>query len=269
MKCPKCGGGLGFKSALSTSPGKPFACKSCACMLKIDTRRAGMVAVAALLLCMVPFTGLIPDYLVLFWVIAVCGAAFYAYVSLAAPYDPDAVLSFRARGGLFEVLPEGIRYGNQLYSYADVLHLSRYASKTSFNFIPMVEFLRIRVHFKGVKAPVTLQNRLGLIMTTSGLQEIYIRLAEKTFAARVRRYLSQLERKAHFEFGGARFHGDGKVSFGEKQLDLHSAKLSLEPFKLVIDPPGMFNRKRKVDTETDQDVLLALIEKLYGITFRA
>ncbi len=260
---------MGLRSALSSAPGKPFACRSCGDLLKIDTKRAGMLAVIAVLLCLVPLTGLVPGALTLFWVIAVCVGAFVAYVSLAAPYDPDAVLSFRTGGGLFEILQEGIRYRNQLYSYADVLHLARYARKTSINFIPLEEFLRIRVYFKGVEEPVLLQNSWGLIMTTSSLQEIYVRLAEKTFAARIRRYLAQLDRAGYFTYGGARFHRDGKVSFGEKQVELRGAKLSLEPFKLVINPPGMFARKRKVDTEIDQDVLLALLEKFHGISFRA
>ena len=225
-----------------------------------------LLAAAAIVLCLFPLA--LPGGLALPWIAVVLAGALFTYLSFAVPYDPDAALSFRAKGGLFEVLAEGVRYRGQLYSYADVLHLSRYARKQSINWIPVEEFVRLRVHFKGMKEPVTLQNSWGLLMTTSGLEEIYLRLAQKTFPGRMLRYLSQLQRSGHFVYGGAHFHADGKVTIGKAQLDLRTAKLSLEPFKLIINPPGMFNRKRSIDTEIDQDVLLALMEKRYGIAIK-
>jgi hypothetical protein len=267
MKCPACAKGLGIRALASATPGRPFSCRHCGAALKIDVKRAGWLAVTTILLCLVPLAGLLPGGLSVVWIVAVLVGAAYFYGSLAASYDPNAPLSVRAKGGAFELLADGVRYRGTLHSYADVLHLSRYARRTSINFIPVENYLRLRVHLKGEREPVTLQNRLGI--STEGLQEIYERLAEKTFVARVRRYLGQLEKRGYFEFGGARFRPDGRIAFGTRELDLRTAKLSLEPFRLVVNPPGLFNRRRHVDAETDKDVLLSLMQKLYGITFNA
>ena len=136
-------------------------------------------------------------------------------------------------------------------------------------FIPVSDYLRIRVHLQGGAQPITLENKAGLLFTTAGLQEVYERLAERTFRHRLGGYLLQLERHGYFEYGGARLHRKGEIEIGDAKLDVRTAKFTLGAFELVIDPPGMFNRKRKIATETDQDVLLALLKQMYGIAFKS
>ena len=171
-------------------------------------------------------------------------------------------------GGTLELRPEGIRYKGETHQYSTVTHLGRYASRTSFNFIPVIDFLRLRIHIQGREKPITVQNGIGLVFTTSSLQKIYERLVEKTFQHRVRAYLKQLETKGFFEYGGARFFSSGEVEMKNHKYDLRTSKLGLEPFHLVLKDPSFFAIKRKISADIDKDVFLTLLKKLWGISFK-
>ena len=202
MKCPSCGKGYGVGSVLRTSPGTPLDCKNCGAALRIDPKRAGVIAVIAVALCLLPLLGFLRPGWELFWILGVCGAAFYAYASQAALHNPEAVLKF---SGWFsdkvELWPKDLLYKERRYPYEAVTHLARYARKTSIEFVPMEE---------------------------------YLRLAEKTFHARIGNYFLPLQAKGYFEYAGARFERTGDASRDGKKVNLSNAKVTLEPFLLII-----------------------------------
>jgi len=180
----------------------------------------------------------------------------------------EKVLTCRMLTGKFELLPDAIRYRGQMYPFSSIVHLGRYAKKTSINFIPMEDFLRLRIYIQGAKKPITVQNNIGLIFTTSTLKKIYARLVEKTFQLRIKSYLNQMESKGFFEYGGAKFFPAGDVLLKNHKINLHTAKLWLEPFEFVLkEPTSVFARKQRISTDIDQDVFLALLKEIYGIKF--
>ena len=185
------------------------------------------------------------------------------------------VLKYRASSGKFwefqskiELLQDSISFRGKIYPYSSVVHLGRYARKTSFNFIPVEDFLRLRIYVVGLEKPITLKNSLGLIFTTSTLKKIHQRLIEKTFQLRAKRYFMQIESMGYFEYGGARFCPAAEVLIKDKKINLRTAKVWLEPFEFVLkESAGFFARTRRVNTEIDQDVFLMLLKEIYGISF--
>lgn len=264
MKCPRCGKWLGIRRLITAVPGRPFACARCGGLLKTGVRDSTLLALAAIPLAVAPLFFL-PNLLRLLWSLAFLPLALYAYARLAKPFDPAEVLAYRG----VELLPEGVRYGGEVHAYSAIPHLERFARRTEIHFVSVGEYLRVRVHREGGAQPIVLENKAGLVFSTAGLEELYERLAERTFRYRLRRYLLQLERHGHFEYGGARFHRNGEVEIGPARLDVRTAKISLQPFALVLNPPGLFNRRREIDAETDRDVLLALLEQVYGLRFKS
>jgi hypothetical protein len=179
----------------------------------------------------------------------------------------DETLTYTTLGGKLELLPQGISYKDELHPYSAVEHLGRYASRTSFYFIPVIDFLRLRIYVRGREKPITVQNGIGLAFTTSGLQKIHERLVELTFQQRAKAYMKQAQARGFFAYGGAQFHSSGEIRFKGSQYDVKTAKFWLEPFHLVIKAPSFFSFKRKISCDIDQDVFLALLRELYGITF--
>lgn len=180
----------------------------------------------------------------------------------------EEVLTYRMLTGKIELFPDAICYRGKFYTYSSVVHLGRFARRTSIYFIPIEDFLRLKIYIDGIKKPITVQNSMGVIFTTSRLKTIYERLVEKTFQQRVKSYLKQLEGKGFFEYGGAKFFPTGDVLIGNQKINVRTAKVWLEPFKFVLkEPTGFFARKRRISTDIDQDVFLALLKEIYGIKF--
>jgi len=164
------------------------------------------------------------------------------------------------------LLPDSISYRGRTYPYSSVIHLGRFARKTSLNFIPIGDYLRITIYIEGIEKPITVQNSFGMLFTTSRLKRIYKSLVEKTFHLRIKNYLKQLDNKGFFDYGGAKFFSAGYVLIDNQKINLLTAKVWLEPFEFVFkEPTGFFTRKRRVSTDIDQDVFLALLKKLYRI----
>ena len=180
----------------------------------------------------------------------------------------EQILTCRTLTGKLELLSDAIRYKGKTYPLSAVAHLGRFARKTSVNFIPMEDYLRLRIYLEGTVKPISIQNNIGLIFTTSRLKNIYEELVEKTFQKRAKSYLNQIESKGFFEYGGARFFSSGDVLIGNWKINLGTAKIWREPFNLVLKKPtGFFSRKRRLSTDIDQDVILALLNEIYGIKF--
>ena len=180
----------------------------------------------------------------------------------------EKVLKYGLLTGEIELLPDAIFYRGKTYPYSSVVHLGRFARKISNFFIPLGDYLRLRIYIEGMEEPITLQNSVGLIGTTSRLKKIYEKLVEKTFQIRLKSYLKQIESKGFFEYGGAKFFPPGDVLINNQKINLHTAKLWIEPFELVLkEPTGLFARKQIISTDIDQDVILALLKEIYGIKF--
>ena len=177
-------------------------------------------------------------------------------------------LTYRMLTGKVELLPDVIRYKRRSYPYSTVVHLGRFAIRSYLNFIPLGYYLRIRIYIESIKKPITLHNSVGLIGTTSRLREIYEMLVEKTFQTRIKNYLEKINSRGYFEYGGAVFYPSGEVTINNKRLNLHTAKLCSEPFKFILkEPKGFLGRKHRISTDVDQDVFLALLKEIYGISF--
>lgn len=133
----------------------------------------------------------------------------------------------------------------------------------------MEDFLRVRIYVEGLENPITVQtNRIVFIFRTSNIEKIYSRLVEKTFQLRASSYLRQMGSKGFFEYGGAKFFPTGDVLTDNYKINLRTAKLWLKPFEFVLrEPTGFFARKRRISTDIDWDVFLALLKEIYGIKF--
>ena len=180
----------------------------------------------------------------------------------------EEILTWSSIFGKFELLQNAIRYRGSTYPISSVVHLGRYAKRTSVNFIPMMDFLRIRIYIDKLEKPITIQNSIGLLFTTSTLKKIYAQLVEKTFGARIEAYLNEIRNEGFFEYDKAKFFPSGEVSIGRKKINLHSTKLWIEPFSLILrESTAIFARKYRISMDIDRDVFLALLKGLYGIQF--
>ena len=171
-------------------------------------------------------------------------------------------------GKKLELLFDHLNYEGHPYSYADVIHLGRYAQRTSVNFLPMENYVRIKIYLRNNSKPITIANSFGLIGTAGKIKKAYELLVEKTFQLRIKSYLEQIDTAGFFEYSGAKFFASGDVLIKNEKINLRTAKMWLEPFNIILkEPTGLFARKRKISTDIDQDVFLALLKEIYGIKF--
>ncbi len=171
-------------------------------------------------------------------------------------------------GRKLELLPDNIKYEGHHYPYEDIVHLGRYAQRFSINFLPMGDYVRIKIYLNSKSKPITIANSFGLIGTTGTIKKAYEILVEKTFQNRIGSYLKDVKDKGYFVYGKAKFYQSGNIVIGKKEFNIKETKLWLEPFKLVLKPnTGILTKKKRISTDLDQDVFLTLLKEIYGITF--
>lgn len=174
-------------------------------------------------------------------------------------------LGYRTLTGTLELRADGIYHKGRLYPYSSVVHLGRYASTTFFNFIPMQNYLRIKIYIEHVDKPITVHNWW---MFTGRLKKMYERLVQETFEIRANRYLNQLKTSGFYEYSGARFVPPNEVQIKNEKFDLRAMKISLAPFEFEVKQRRFFSRARRISTEIDQDVFFTLLKELFRISFR-
>src|SRR5882672_4130062 len=93
-----------------------------------------------------------------------------------------------ATPGVPELLPHSFRYNRKEYSYDSLLHIGRFARRTSVNFVPVGSHVEINLWVRGIRTPITLTNLIGLAGTERGLEDLYRSLSERTFRTRMAAY---------------------------------------------------------------------------------
>ena len=140
-----------------------------------------------------------------------------------------------------------------------MLTIERYARSTSVNWIPVGEFVELKIWLRGELNPIALTASFS--GTAVALNDIYRQFAEKTFATRAKIYLDQLQARGFIDYGGARFFANGEVEKSGIRTDLRKARLSQSPFELVIAGSSSF----AVSTRKDVDVFVSLLQRLFGV----
>jgi hypothetical protein len=128
-----------------------------------------------------------------------------------------------------------------------VLHIGRFARRTSVNFVPVGDYVEIHIWVRGSQEPITLTNPIGLAGTGYRLEEMYRSVSERTFTARSAYYLTQLEKTGYIDYGNARFFTNGDIESKKLRLSLKSSRLSLEPFELIVTEPGRSSSRQIID----------------------
>lgn len=181
----------------------------------------------------------------------------------------DVLRYTSSRNKKVELLSEGIRYDNKIYLYTSITHLGRYARRSSVNFIPLGDYLRIVIYIEGLSEPIILENNFGLIGTTGKIKKIYEKLVSLTFTQRVNNYLEQIKSRGFFEYAGAKFYTSGEVLIKEQKYHIKTAKMWIEPFEYVMkQPKGLFGVTEKISTKIDADVFYTLLKHLYEIEIK-
>lgn len=175
---------------------------------------------------------------------------------------------FRFQSSKLQLMSDSIRYKGRDYPYHSVIHLGRLARRSSVNFIPVGEYLRITIYIKGLSEPIKLDNNIGIIGTTRRIKKAYQLLVERTFETRLNSYLLELEKQDYFQYGDARFYRSGEVTIGSKKFSVKTSRIFIKPFAIIFRDQGLFGEKEKISTEIDQDVFFALLEAIYGVTFK-
>ncbi len=169
--------------------------------------------------------------------------------------------------GRFILLDDGFEYKNIFYPFSKVVHIHRYAQKTSLNFIPLENHLKIKLYVNERNWPITLGSTV-LPGFRSKVDKAYEILANETFKYRISHYLYELDNNGYFYYQNYRFYKNGDVTYRDTTFSVHDVDIWLETFKLVFKiKKGIFGKKIRVSTLIDQDVILALLDHCYGITF--
>lgn len=171
-----------------------------------------------------------------------------------------------------ELFEDGFSYKGQKYSYDEVTHLARVASRNvvGVGLIPVAAFdnLRIGIYVGDREKPIKLKNTVRFIGMTRKLSETYRFLATATFRSRLMPYLEEYERNGYFTYSQLKFTNAAEVVGDKRTVDLCTCVSTYQPFEACFSPPKLLARSLKAYTWIDQDVFFFLLDELYGITMR-
>jgi hypothetical protein len=179
----------------------------------------------------------------------------------------DDTLTHRMLFNKFELSQDAFQFNGNAYPLSSITHIDRFRRRTSVNFIPIGDVLRLRIHVLGLEQPITVRNG-GLAFTTGNLNRIYERLAERTYESRASGYLQQIKSKGSFEYAGATFFSNGELAIKGRRIQLRAEQISLAELSVIVkEKSGWFGRKHRISVERDTDVFFALFKQLYGLSF--
>lgn len=171
-----------------------------------------------------------------------------------------------------EFFEDTFRCAGGTFSYDEVVHLSRYAKRTSVGIgllptVPVADKLKIGVYIDGRSKPIMVKNA-GFAFTTGKLKDAYAYLAKRTFRSRLMPYLEQVHEHGYFDYSGLRFFPDAdEFVCGRETFDLCACKFAYEPFEVRFKRKGFRGMTATASTLVDQDVFFALLRKFHGIRF--
>jgi len=108
------------------------------------------------------------------------------------------------------------------------------------------------------------------------LRGMYVQLAEKTFSYRMVSYLDEIDKHGYFTYDGIRFHANGEIVRKNRAINIEDINLCINPedgFELLAVEKEIGFLKSwfrkvvplmRIFTNTDQDILYALLQSLYG-----
>jgi hypothetical protein len=200
----------------------------------------------------------------------------------------------RVRAHPHEVLlgSEQFLHAGKEYLYSQVTSLAYYAVKTTqkINFVTagVTYNAEIDIYVEGVDQPIEIKPDRSIAVSllppkyeekytrekAASVSELYLRLAERSFPYRMKRYLQMIEQYGCFLYDGKRFFRDGLVIGNNCQVNFHTAALYKRPFEVFVSLPKSVGKKLihrfikdqdfVISTKHDADVFFALLEKLYG-----
>ena len=116
------------------------------------------------------------------------------------------------------------------------------------------------------------------------LLDLYLLLSQKTFEKRISPYISQVEQKGYFVYDGCCFYPRDKVVFRNREFYVSSCRFLKGPGYVEVRKKdfGFADKvKRRVfrevapsriprfDIQTDTDVILALLDCYFGVTWKS
>ena len=130
--------------------------------------------------------------------------------------------------------------------------------------------LKIKLPWGFVANPVTHTKKKA-----DELIAVYDELSRRTFSARARRYLHQIEKEHHFIYDNKTFMTDGHVfaSGGSLLFVIFDVQLQKFPFEIRCVAKGnvlekasrMFTRSHVIKTQYVRDVFFVLLDQMYHI----
>jgi hypothetical protein len=130
--------------------------------------------------------------------------------------------------------------------------------------------LKLRLPWRFVANPATHTKKKADEMLA-----VYDELSRRTFSARARRHVTQIEKEHYFTYDSKRFAEDGRVfsQSGSILFVLSEVQLLKYPFHLrcvvkdnIFDKMSlMLTRSYIVKTQYDRDVFFALLDQMYHI----
>lgn len=186
-----------------------------------------------------------------------------------APHDevPMGVRGELDVGNVFLQLgSNSFQYNREQFLYEDVIHLVRYAKRTSVNYVPVWRELRVELFLRGRDEPLRLAHYASSLSRTGKLPEVCDFLQRRTFAPRLAGYVTQLEEYGSFDYDGVQFFPSGVAYHGRRRLRLDDCVVSYEPFEMQFRRKDeRFGSRLVLDTTVDEDVFFTLLHELYGI----
>ena len=188
----------------------------------------------------------------------------------------------------FHVDADGLHYKGSRYTLDEIAHL-RFANVTTSHSVNFVEIGKSQ----GAGMWIELQDRSIIKLSfdearllnifnsrtkadIKNLGDIYVYLAERTFAHRLQHYMGQVVSKGYFEYDGCKFFPSKKITFRRKEFPLQSSTFLKGSGYIELRPKPwtIFHRILREFTFTkipqfsyirDADVIFHILERDFGL----
>lgn len=190
-------------------------------------------------------------------------------------------MSKSIKAGKITVMEDAFHYKGSVYVYEDIEHIYFYGVKaTQTNLgIPtggQASNMYLDLYLSNGKK---LKSKVGSLIierkkTFNEFHCGYLYISKKTFAQRYNSYIKQIQDNGYFVYDDHRFYPDGRFGLkGRASKNLRDFTFWRDAFDIHLKPKGdlpvvgsfMQLFRRIITTRLDQDVFLALMNKLYGV----
>ena len=188
----------------------------------------------------------------------------------------------------FQFHEDGFEYRGKTFSYADVESIEWFSIDCCGTIDdPIVNQADLLVYLSRIPTPLKLKagsrfwDRFTPTEDIRALASLRKELSRRTYASRLARYLGEAAERGYFSYAHCDYYRDGRVLSSKDgrtlfNISTHVIEKTRDPLTLKVSKAsnGVLGRigsqlgHLQLRISTDTDVFLALLEEVYGLSFR-